>query len=145
MRIVSAVLGRKLVAVTVRGRSMEPTYSDGDRVLVRRDVTPAPGRVVVVERVLSDGGWADPPVPPASRTATMRERNWMIKRVVAAAGDAVPPGSVPGTLPGDRVPPGNVVLLGDNPHTSLDSRLTGYFPVERVLGAVLCRLARSPR
>ncbi|MFD6021750.1 S26 family signal peptidase [Streptomyces sp. NPDC060286] len=35
------------------------------------------------------------------------------------------------------MPPGAVVLLGDNPENGFDSRLVGYFPVERVLGTVL--------
>jgi hypothetical protein len=52
----------------VRGRSMEPTLRDGDRLLVRYDVTPRVGRLAVVrlpQRPLSvkrvtrreDGGW----------------------------------------------------------------------------------------
>ncbi|MFE9654493.1 S26 family signal peptidase [Micromonospora sp. NPDC006431] len=42
--------------------------------------------------------------------------------------------------PGIRVPYGRVVVLGDNPGRSLDSRLSGYVTTDRLLGVVLRRL-----
>jgi signal peptidase I len=33
-----------------------------------------------------------------------------------------------------------LVLLGDNPAASFDSRQAGFFPAERLLGAVVRRL-----
>jgi signal peptidase I len=68
----------------------------------------------------------------------------MIKRVSAVPGDPVPRDWAPvlARVRGERVPPGRLILLGDNKETSFDSRQVGYFPVERVLGAVLRSLAR---
>lgn len=137
---VLACVGRRVVAVTVHGESMWPTYRNGDRVLVRRNRPPVPGEVVVVERPRAGTRWSTPPPGRFAGASSVAEREWLIKRVVAVAGDPVPHDRVPvlaGSASG-RVPPGSVVLLGDNPVNSLDSRLVGYFPVERVLGAV-CR------
>ncbi|GIH73966.1 signal peptidase I [Planobispora longispora] len=41
------------------------------------------------------------------------------------------------------VPPGRILVLGDNPEVSLDSRTFGAVPVERVLGVVIHRM-RAP-
>ncbi|MGC7094280.1 S26 family signal peptidase [Amycolatopsis lurida] len=114
----AVVVHRKLVLVTVRGQSMEPTYREGDRVLVRRGARLVPGRVVVL---------ASPP-------GTV-DQGWLIKRIAATAGDPVPD-RLSGPA-GTRVPAGKLVLLGDNPEVSLDSREIGYFPADRVLGAVI--------
>jgi signal peptidase I len=124
-----AALRRALIVVTVRGTSMEPTYQDGDRVLVRRGRAPSPGQVIVM---LHPRGSA-----PAART------RWIIKRVAAVPGDLVPRDTVDALaeVPEDRVPPGNLVLLGDNPRTSIDSRQAGYFPAEWMVGAALRRVA----
>ncbi|MFF5105750.1 S26 family signal peptidase [Streptomyces sp. NPDC000134] len=147
-RIVSAFLARGLVAVTVRGASMEPAYHEGDRVLVCRHPTPLPGQVVVVERPgtgpVPGSGWHRPPVPRTARTSTITERQWLIKRVAAVPGDPVPRDRVAALaeVPETRVPAGSLVLLGDNQEVSFDSRQVGYFPTERVLGTVLCPLPR---
>ncbi|MET9295509.1 S26 family signal peptidase [Streptomyces sp. NPDC003077] len=178
-----ALVGRALAVVTVRGRSMEPGFRDGDRVLVRRRGRPRAGQVVVVENttatvvegdVVPDGdvvregdvvpegdvavgdipaadgtpaaggippagkGGAPPPLPSLAGPGAVSARRWIIKRVAAAPGDPVPRASVPAlaTAPEERVPPGRLVLLGDNPGASLDSRQYGYFPIARVLGTV---------
>ncbi|MGI5174844.1 S26 family signal peptidase [Dactylosporangium sp. CA-152071] len=135
-------LARRLVAVTVHGASMEPTYRDGDRVLVRRGGTPAVGQVVVVEYPSLDGTWHLPLLPDGAPADEVGRRRWLIKRVAAVPGDPVPRDRVP-ALAGERVPPGMVVLLGDNPGSSFDSRRMGYFSGARVLGAVL-NARRSP-
>jgi signal peptidase I len=128
------VLARRLVAVTVSGSSMQPTYRDGERVVARRGAPPRVGQVVVVEEPSVDGGWARSPMPPHAPARAVAARRWMIKRVVAVAGDRTPPA---GRLPGGVVPPGALVLLGDNRRGSFDSRHVGYFPAERVLGVVV--------
>ncbi|WP_078603299.1 MULTISPECIES: S26 family signal peptidase [unclassified Streptomyces] len=140
----AVLLGRRLVAVTVRGTSMEPTYRDGDRVLVRRDSRFTPGQVVVVERPVPGRGWHRPPLARDSAAHAVTGRDWLIKRVAAAPGDPVPHERIPALahVPETRVPPGRLVLLGDNPAVSFDSRRVGYFPAERVLGAVLRPLPR---
>lgn len=131
-----ALLRRKLMAVTVRGISMEPAYHDGDRVLVHCGMPFAPGQVVVVEQPAPGGGWHG---RPASVKNDVNGRRWLIKRVTAVPGDPVPRGLVPALahVPESRVPTGMVVLLGDNRRVSLDSQDLGYFPEDRVLGAVL--------
>jgi signal peptidase I len=46
-------------------------------------------------------------------------------------------------LPERLVPPGKLVLLGDNPEWSYDSRQVGYFPGERLLGIVVRQIVWS--
>lgn len=135
------LLGRVLVTVVVSGMSMEPTYHDGDRVLVRRSVTPNRGDVVVVERPEPPplGPWRRPPIARTAGATTVGARDWLIKRVAAVPGDPVPRHRLPilASSITERVPPGQLVLLGDNQCASFDSRQIGYFPVKRVLGAVV--------
>jgi signal peptidase I len=126
-------LHRGWAVITVEGPSMEPTLREGDRVVVRR--TPpfriATGEVVVTEQPGRDGAWHHPP-------GQLRGgRQWMIKRVGAVAGEPVPDG-IP--VPDAVVPEGKLVLLGDNPGASYDSRKAGYFPADRLLGGVLRRM-----
>ncbi|GHC68014.1 S26 family signal peptidase [Streptomyces cinnamoneus] len=137
--LLAAAVGRRLVAVTVDGRSMEPAYRDGDRVLVRRGALPGPGEVVVVERPPYRAPWEEPALSRRAGARAIYERQWVIKRVAAVPGDPVPPGAVAGAggADGECVPVGMVVLLGDNREQSYDSRHVGYFPAERVLGSVL--------
>lgn len=141
---ITGVLARRLVAVTVRGMSMAPTYRNGDRVLVHRHRVPAVGQVVVVERPMLGAQWSGPPLARDAPAEAVSNREWIIKRVAAAPGDPVPYTEIPALAAqsGDRVPPGQLVLLGDNRDLSADSRLMGYLPTERVLGAVLRRLPR---
>ncbi|WP_203217950.1 S26 family signal peptidase [Nocardia terpenica] len=135
LALARAVLGRRFVAVTVRGASMEPTYRHGDRVLVRRTAAAGRGQVVVV----GEGGAAHP---------LLGSRSWQIKRVAGVSGDPVPrecASAVTGLRPSDRVPDGKLVLLGDNPRVSVDSRQQGYFPADWVLGTVIRPLSGGSR
>ncbi|MFJ7044750.1 S26 family signal peptidase [Streptomyces sp. NPDC101112] len=128
---------RRLVAVTVVGLSMQPTYEPGDRVLVRRGVVPRRGDVVVVERPCSQRlAWDRPSAGLGSVRSPVTERQWLVKRVAGEPGDPWPSGREET----DRVPPGHLLLLGDNARLSFDSRQMGPFPVDRVLGAVWRRL-----
>jgi signal peptidase I len=124
---------RRLTVVTVRGVSMVPTLGEGERVLVRRTPGAAvhTGQLVVFQRPL----WS-PEHGPDSR--------WLIKRVAAQAGDPVP-ATVRAAVGDhdDRVPPGFLVVLGDNAAHSSDSRRWGYIRTDRVLGVVR-RPVRSP-
>ena len=118
---------RRLVLVAVTGRSMEPTLWPGDRVLVRRVAgrSVRPGQLAVLR-------WpVRPDVPPVAG------RDWMVKRVVAVAGDPEPGPS------GRRVPPGSLLVLGDNPAVSHDSRQFGYLDDDLLLGVVVHRFGSS--
>jgi signal peptidase I len=111
-------LRRQLLVVTVDGISMQPTYSPGDRLLVRR-VRPGAirrGQVVVVAK----SGPGDDEL--------------IVKRAAALPGDPVPAG-IP--VPDRMVPAGRLVVLGDNPAASYDSRAMGYVAARALIGVVL--------
>jgi signal peptidase I len=123
-------LRRRLLLVTVSGRSMEPTLRHGDRVLVRRAGVRAmrAGRLAVMAAPAGMG------------------QDWMVKRVVAVPGDPVPYDRIPAPT-GARhraVPADRLVVLGDNLAVSLDSRRFGYVHARQLLGVVVCRLSPTP-
>lgn len=127
-------LNRSLVAVEVIGQSMVPTFDHGDRVLVRR-ASPRllrVGDVVVLGRPDTDD-------LPDLQELLGSLPPWVVKRVVALPGDPVPDG-VPAEGDG-TVPPGRLVVLGDNTESSTDSRVWGPVPSDRLLGIVRRRLA----
>ena len=69
---------RRLGFAVVRGRSMQPTLYDGDRLLVRHGAVPRPGRLCVVR--LPDG-------VVAVKRATRREPDgWWVERDNPAEG-----------------------------------------------------------
>jgi signal peptidase I len=118
---------RAYLVATVRGPSMSPTYREGDRLLVRR-VAPAAlrlGDVVVLTM----------PAGPV-----VDEVELMVKRVAATPGDPVPDG-IP--VCERLVPPGRLVVLGDNPHASYDSRRVGYFDASTLVGVVVRPMRRA--
>ncbi|NUW32907.1 S26 family signal peptidase [Nonomuraea sp. SMC257] len=122
--------GRTIV-VTVSGPSMEPTLRPGDRVRVRRspDAVPRRGDVVVVEE--------PGPCRPGEGGNAAGTR-WVVKRIAAVAGDPEPP-HLPAwdRQPSGLVPHGRLVLLGDNPAGSRDSRHYGTVRADQVLGVVV--------
>jgi signal peptidase I len=125
---------RALVLVRIDGPSMLPTLTDGDQVLARRR---RPGRVKTGQLVL-----LAPPSEPGAVRASDPGRLWFVKRLVATPGQALPPGlaDVPALGGRSTVPPGHLVVLGDNPEESYDSRQEGYIPQSRIRGVVLRRL-----
>ncbi|MFF5209763.1 S26 family signal peptidase [Streptosporangium sp. NPDC000396] len=125
---------RRFVVATVSGPSMESAYSDGDQVLAR-PVAPRrirAGQVVVVLPEYEG-------VPRRRRQG----RQLLIKRVAAVPGDPVPGGLGPALAEaaGSPVPDGRLVLLGDNPEHSVDSRQEGFVDIDRVRGVVIRRLS----
>ncbi|WP_433119229.1 S26 family signal peptidase [Micromonospora sp. CA-246542] len=123
----AAVVSGRLFGVVVTGRSMEPTLRSGQTVFVLRR---RPDRVRRGDVVLL----VDPAIPDA----------YVIKRVVALAGDAapIPAGPVPA---GSPVPEEEVLLLGDNPVHSVDSRLLGGYERRHILGVALLPRPRARR
>ncbi len=115
------VLRRRLLLVTIEGDSMEPTYTAGNRVFVRRTTLAGVRRgAVVVLTAPAETLATDPPL--------------LVKRAVAVPGDPVPSG-IP--VPERTVPAGRLVVLGDNAGRSADSRVVGFIPATEVVGVVL--------
>lgn len=121
---------RKVLIVAITGPSMEPAYSDGDRLLALRHPPgiPRPGQVVVLDIAPP----SENPGPPMN----------IIKRVAAVAGQRVPSAVAPGAE-NRLVPPHHIVVLGDNRRQSVDSRQLGFIPTSRVVAIVLRKT--SPR
>jgi signal peptidase I len=132
------LLRRRFATVMVDGDSMLPAFRAGDRVLVRRASLASlrTGQVVVVERPHRDGTW------PKRQSGSLGGSQWMIKRVAGLPGDPLPPGCcfrLP-DVSAKLVPPGTLVVLGDNARISHDSRQIGPFPGDRLLGVALRRV-----
>lgn len=128
----------------VRGASMEPSFFDGDVLLVagpRRDLRR--GEVVIVR------------IPDSSGAG------WQVKRIVGLAGDRVSfecgllyinglhyPEPYLGGLPADlgarsrswHVRSGECMVMGDNRVHSSDSRESGPVPLTSLTGVVVMRL-----
>ncbi|HLV78822.1 MAG TPA: signal peptidase I [Chthonomonadaceae bacterium] len=125
----------------VRGNSMEPTYHDGQVVLVRRR------------------GWLSPPLRRGDVVLLRKDRDVIIKRIFRLPGDVVDDTPLDRralargdladyyeqqTLPTPRgpethltVPDHFLVVLGDNARVSEDSRIFGPVPERDVLGTVI--------
>lgn len=129
------LLRRRFAVVTVVGQSMQPAFTAGDRVLVHR-ARPAElrsGQVIVL-------GQPSPAGRRQSRTSRrVSDASWMIKRVAALPGDPALSDHLPVEVAeaSARVPPGKLVVLGDNAAISRDSRQLGYFASDQVLGIVV--------
>lgn len=117
---VRLLLAWRWLLVTVRGSSMQPTFRDGDRLLVRRNGSRAVRRHALIVLAYA----------PSSREL-------MVKRVAAGPGDEVPDGM---PVPDRLVPPGHLLVIGDNAAASADSRRAGYYPTDAVVGAVVRRI-----
>jgi signal peptidase I len=125
-----AVARHRLSVVTVTGSSMEPTFREGDRLLVRRRIRrPRRGEVVVFT------------TPSAYREAL--GVRLLAKRITAVPGDPVPadqsaeadPARSPALVPERRF-----LVLGDNP-AGFDSRHFGFVPANAIVGVVVRRLS----
>lgn len=124
---VITTIRRQHVVITVHGHSMQPSLQPGDRVLIRR-TTGLQRQQIAVFAHQSELEGAEPVL--------------LIKRVAAVAGDPIPP-SVPAHTASKVVPTGSVVLLGDNPQYSFDSRKIGLVRDDQIVGVVVRRLAHT--
>jgi signal peptidase I len=134
---------RRYLVATVDGPSMEPTLRPGDRLLVRRTRRVRAGQIVVV-RIQPPTLDAPPPDhdPRATETVDVHpDGRLFVKRAVAVAGDPVPADRVPALASEPAVPPGALVVLGDNPATSWDSRHYGFVRPDQFVGVAIRRLA----
>ena len=127
-------LRRRFVVVRVHGTSMLPALRDGDRVLVRRSRRLRHGR--------GHGHRLTPGM--VALLASPPDGGWVLKRVAAAHGDEVPESVRPAVGGTAQVPPGMLVVLGDNDR-STDSRSWGFLSAEQVLGAVVKRFPDGRR
>jgi signal peptidase I len=154
----------RYLVITVDGPSMEPALRSGDLLLVRRTKRLRKGQIAVIafpggptanrdpsqtstvpmdraEVDLAQGAAAK--VPKPSAPVMKRREQLLVKRVVAMPGDRVSSTwGGPGLrdVSGMAVPPGSVVLLGDNRATSWDSRHYGFVRMDRFVGVVIRRL-----
>lgn len=134
-------LRRRVMVVSIIGDSMSPTFGSGDRVLVVRS---RPQRLRVGDViVLAPNATAPRPLPGGLVVESGAEAGWLIKRVAAMPGDRVP-GPVTSRVPGALVGPGRLVVLGDNPRVSYDSRHAGAITFDQVVGRVARRLPTAP-
>jgi signal peptidase I len=145
LALAALVARRRYLVVTVHGRSMLPSYRGGDRLLVRRAGLERlrTGSIVIFRSPDTPGietvaAFSDTPV-----RAVLPDDRLLIKRVAAVPGDPAPVDRVPSlaALGHATVPPGMVVVLGDNPAVSHDSRAYGYLPAANVVGVALRRFA----
>lgn len=139
------ILRTQLALVRVRGTSMLPDLCPGDRVLVWHGMpTGRPrrlqvGMVIVVRFPLvaraPRGVW-----PVAPRLGWDR---WIIKRVAALPGDAVPGAMREAAGGAVTVPERKLLVSADNPRGT-DSRQWGFIQTSDVLGPVLKKLNFLP-
>jgi signal peptidase I len=129
------LLRSRFVVVRVTGVSMEPVLREGQRVLVRRVGVGVVQRGDIVVFALASVRMKQPGDPP-----------WMVKRAVAISGDPIPYESISSSSIAERthVPAGQIVVRGDNPIRSFDSRQAGFIDGSALLGVVVREL-RSER
>lgn len=119
----------------VSGKSMEPSLSQGDLVVVRMGGLPQRGDIAVID------------------SEVLHRR--IIKRVVAVGGDTVIISDGELRINGEileeeyikepyehisdffLVPPQCLYVLGDNRNFSRDSRMIGFIPIEEVTGVLI--------
>jgi signal peptidase I len=138
LALATFLLRTLLAVVRVRGTSMLPSLRPGDRVLVRHGMPSGMPRRLRVGMVIvvrfpwvasaPRGVW-----PVAPRLGWDR---WIIKRVAALPGDAVPRTMREAAGGVVTVPERTLLVSADNP-TGTDSRQWGFIQISDVLGPVV--------
>ncbi|MDW8105861.1 MAG: signal peptidase I [Armatimonadota bacterium] len=108
--------------VVVNGPSMEPTYKDGDRLL------------------MTNAYWLFGDIRKGDVVVIIRPNGeLLIKRVVALAGERIPDKYWTPLvyMMGGRVPEGHIFVVGDNLERSEDSRHIGAIPLSWVQGKIV--------
>lgn len=128
-------LRRGFAVVRISGTSMLPSYKPGDVLLIRRRIRGRirVGDVVVLREPMlrrDDQGRLQ------IMDVRIRRRRWVVKRVAALAGDPIELSGRPERM----VRSGSVVVLGDNPDQSIDSRQFGPIGISQVIGVVIQRM-----
>ncbi|KAF4408028.1 MULTISPECIES: S26 family signal peptidase [Streptomyces] len=131
---------RNITVVRVVGPSMRPVLREGDKVIARRVHASAlrTGDVAVLHTATG----------LRMTTGSAVRHLPVIKRVAALPGDPVPEAirtrlPAPEALPG-TVPAGCLLVLGDNPEQSVDSRDYGLLSLDTVEGRVVRKLRTQP-
>ncbi|WP_246126761.1 S26 family signal peptidase [Embleya hyalina] len=137
----------RVLRVRVVGWSMQPAIEPGDEVLARRV---PPESLAVGDLVVLAGPHLAPelrialaegrPAPPGSvvwdppNGSARRSSPLIVKRIAAVGGPRA------SGADGEHPPPAHLLLLGDNPEYSVDSRHYGSVPADRILGRVVRHL-----
>ncbi|MEY9841009.1 S26 family signal peptidase [Streptacidiphilus sp. EB103A] len=132
-------LRSQYLVISVEGMSMAPSLKDGDRLLARRCRAHSvrAGEIVIVVRPDPVSGWKAPGAASQSEGTGVA---WYVKRAIAVGGQPVPAefAAQARVDPGERVPAGTLLILGDNPRSD-DSKQWGPCPDHLVRGRVLRR------
>jgi signal peptidase I len=143
LTLIAVILGwirSRFLVIVVEGGSMTPALLDRDRLLARKCNAAAirAGHLVIIERPDPNTGWR-------KRGSALPEDgwgfSWYVKRAVAIGGDPIPAEFAARAVvdPGDRVPPGTLLVMGDNPRSD-DSKQWGPCPAELLVARVICKL-----
>jgi signal peptidase I len=139
--------------MVVQGHSMEPTLRPGEFIIVSRCayglLIPFVNRYIVT--------WAYPRRDDLVVFISPENEKIIVKRCVAIGGDFFDisneylsvgerqypyqhPDGIAETFIHTVVPDNTILVLGDNPPQSVDSRMFGFVPLSRVIGSVMCFL-----
>jgi len=125
-------------AITVRGRSMEPTLLDGDRLLVTKGYDePTPGDIVVfrtLDQANEEEDLVKRVVAVPGDTVEIRQGIALVNGVVETTRGIITSPYDPTYVSPAVVPAGHVFVLGDNRPIALDSRGLGPVPMSSIKG-----------